>query len=81
MRDFVATVGGVGRLACRAPWQPIDKLAANVRTAAQHVEYDTCSGDSCWVRQYLEWCDSVIAFPIEAGIGLGPAGGPQFHAT
>jgi len=23
----------------------------------QKPEYDTSSGDSCWVRQYLEWND------------------------
>ena len=79
-RDFVATAGGVGRVACMALSRPIDEVAANVRTAAQRVEYDTCSGDSCWVRQYLEWCDPVIALRTETDIGLVPAGGPRFHA-
>lgn len=28
-------------------------------TAAASVSYDTSSGDSCWVRQYLEWCEAA----------------------
>jgi len=61
-------------------WQDADSNAANVRRAAHHAEYDTCSGDSCWVRQYLEWCDPVIAVAIKSVIGLVPPGVPRFHA-
>jgi len=38
-----------------------DADLADVCTAAQAGQYDTSSGDSCWVRQYLEWCQPMSA--------------------
>lgn len=34
-------------------------------------EYDNCSEDSCWVQQYLEWCDPKIAVANRAGLEVG----------
>ena len=64
-----------------AIWWDGDDEPAGAETVRQTGEYDTSSGDSCWVRQYLEWCDPVIAVLAEAGIGFAPARVHRFHAT
>jgi len=35
--------------------------------AWRKMEYDTSSGDSCWVRQYLEWYHPVGADLADEG--------------
>ena len=62
-------------------WQDADDKTAAADRIKPKAEFDTSSGDSCWVRQYLDWCDSAIAIPAEAGIGFVPARAHRFHAT
>lgn len=40
-----------------------DVERAEMHTATQCASNDSSSGDSCWVRQYLEWCDDVTVRP------------------
>ena len=54
---------------------------ADADPVTQKAEYDTSSGDSCWVRQYLEWCDLAIAIPSKAGLEFAPAGVRRFYST
>ncbi len=61
-------------------WQDADDKAAVADRVRRKPAYDTSSGDSCWVRQYLEWCDPVVAVPIEAGIGFVAARVHGFRA-
>ncbi len=61
--------------------QDADENAAVAGRVRQEPEYDTSSGDSCWVRQYLEWCDPVIAVLAEVGIAFAPASVHRIHAT
>ena len=44
------------------------------------VDFDTSSGDSCWVRQYLEWNLPVDADLITEAIGSKRINVRQVHA-
>jgi len=50
-------------------------------TVALYVPYDTSSGDSCWVRQYLGCYEQAISVPTKTGMGFVPARIHRFHAT
>ncbi len=61
-------------------WQDADDNAAVADRVRQKPPYDTSSADSCWVRQYLDWCDRVVVVPIEAGSGFVAARVHRVHA-
>jgi hypothetical protein len=51
-------------------WDAVNATSlVDARMAAQAAQYDTSSGDSCWVRQYLEWCHPASATPAEKAMG------------
>ncbi len=58
-----------------------DTDGTRASATALNVPYDTSLGDSCWVRQYLEWCDPAIAVAARKGVGFIPAKVHRFHAT
>jgi hypothetical protein len=79
--EFHEHGGGVRRLAFMASSQRNEDEAANMRRAAQHAEYDTCSGDSCWVRQYLEWCNLASTVAADDDREPTPAGVARVVST
>lgn len=62
-------------------WQDADPEEMDAPAGAPHDRYDTSSGDSCWVRQYLEWCEAVGAVWPEDLLRLHSGTVRIVHAT
>ena len=58
-------------------WQDVDGKAAVADRIRQTPGYDTSSGDSRWVRQYLEWCDPAKAVSADDDGGYTGASVPK----
>lgn len=55
-------------------WDAMDATSlVDGRMTPQAIEYDTSSGDSSWVRQYLEWCHPATATMAENAAGCASA--------
>lgn len=55
-------------------WEDLDAPdSVDVCMVARAWQYDGSSGDSCWVRQYLDWCQTTSAILAETAIGCAPA--------
>lgn len=44
-------------------WQDADDKSTVADRVRLESDYDTSSGDSCWVRQYLKSCETASAVP------------------
>lgn len=47
-------------------WPNADREEPGAPVGTPDGQYDTSSGDSCWVRQYLQWCEAAAGVSPEA---------------
>jgi len=50
-------------------WQDAGNKATVADKVRQELDYDTSSGDSGWVRQYLEWVHPIGAYLADDEFG------------
>ena len=53
-------------------WQDADDYVVHAELSRLKPDDNASSGDSCWVKQYLDWCDPPNANPMERAIGCRP---------